>query len=201
MPPGLLKSVDIVADLVSKAGQLVQNKTTNLSENFMSVRCKMDGGKYFKRIQSGSFQHHCMAAALRVQHGPGWLADVWNLAFSSAGDVLVKFSNNRKRQHTTDTARKLTEKYKKRRLLSKSTPCTQDNSYGQIPAQPDVNPNELQHLCKEYIQRLQHQQADDPSGEWHRERTGRLIASTYGHICKRKSKFDVLTKQILYCKP
>ena len=32
--------------LVSKATQLVQNKTTNLSTNFRSVRCKMDGGKY-----------------------------------------------------------------------------------------------------------------------------------------------------------
>ena len=41
MPPGLLKLVDIIGDrLVSKAVQLVQNKTTN----FMSVRCKMDGG-------------------------------------------------------------------------------------------------------------------------------------------------------------
>ena len=148
MPPGLFKSVDIVGDrLVSKAAQLVQNKITNISENFMSVRCKVDGGKYFNRVQSGSFQHGCMAAALRVQHGPSWLADVWNLAFSSVGDVLVKFSNNRKRQHTTDTARKIAEKYKKRRLLSKSSPCPHDNSYGQTPTQPDVNPDELQHLC------------------------------------------------------
>ena len=58
MPPGLLKVGD---RLVSKAAQLLQNKTTNLSENF---RCKTDGGKYFNRIQSGSFKHRCMAAAL-----------------------------------------------------------------------------------------------------------------------------------------
>ena len=179
MPPGLLKAVDTVGDrLVSKAAQLVQNKTTNISENFMSVRCKMDGGKYYNRIQSGSFQHRCMAAALRIQHGPGWLADVWKLAFSSAGDTLVKFCNDRKRQHSSDSARKISEKYKKRRLLSKSSPCPHDNSYGPAPTQPDISAEELQHLCREYIQRLQVtesqqqgialrtvQQADDPSGE------------------------------------
>ena len=116
MPPVLLKSVDIVGDrLVSKAAPLVQNKTTNLSENFMSIRCKMDGGKYSNRIQSGSFQHRYMATALHIQHGSGLLVDVWKLAFSSNSDVLVMFSNNRKGQHTTDTAIKIKDKYTKQR--------------------------------------------------------------------------------------
>ena len=44
-------------------------------------------------------------------------------------------------------------------------------------------------------------QADDPSGEWFRECIGCLTASTFGCICKRKSKLDELTKQLLYCKP
>ena len=114
----------------------------------------MDGGKYFNRVQSGSFQHRCMAAALRIQHGTGWLADVWKLALSCVGDVLVKFSKNRKRHHTTDIARKIKDKYKKQQLMSKSGPCHQDTSYGKVPAQPDNSPDELQHLCKEYIQRL-----------------------------------------------
>jgi len=33
----------------------------------------MDGGKYFNRIQSGSFQHRAMAAAIWVQQGLGWI--------------------------------------------------------------------------------------------------------------------------------
>ena len=45
------------------------------------------------------------------------------------------------------------------------------------------------------------QHADDPSGEWFRECIGRLTASTFGRICKHKSKHDVLIKQLLYCKP
>ena len=98
--------------MVSKAAQLEQIKTTNLLEYFMSVRCKMDGGKYFNRIQSGSFQNCCIAAALHIQHGPDWLADAWKLAFTSVGDVVVTFSNKRKKQHTTDTAMKIKDKYK-----------------------------------------------------------------------------------------
>ena len=45
------------------------------------------------------------------------------------------------------------------------------------------------------------QQDDDPSGEWFRERIGCLTASAFGHICKHKSKLDMLTKQLLYYKP
>jgi len=58
LPNGLLQAVETLADrLVIKAPQLIHNKTTNIYENFMSICCKMDGGKFFNRVQSGSFQH------------------------------------------------------------------------------------------------------------------------------------------------
>ena len=99
--------------------------------------------------------------------------------------------------------------------MSQSGPCYQDASYGQAPAQPDISPDELQHLCKEYIQQLREvtesqqpgialrtvQEADDPSDELFLECIGQLTASTFGCICKHRSKLDVLTKQLLYCKP
>jgi len=113
LPPGLLRAVDTIADrLVTKATQLVHNKTTNLCENYMSVRCKMDGGKFFNRIQSGSFQHRCMAAALRVQYGPGWVAHVWQSLFQSTSDIMDIYATQRKRKHFLDSARKVTQKYK-----------------------------------------------------------------------------------------
>lgn len=34
---------------------LVGNQTSNLPESYMSIKCVMDGGKQFNRIQSGSF--------------------------------------------------------------------------------------------------------------------------------------------------
>ena len=36
----------------------------------------MDGGNYFNQIQSRSFQHRCMAAALWIKHGSGWTTTV-----------------------------------------------------------------------------------------------------------------------------
>ena len=118
LPSGLLKAVDTIGDrLVSKAAQLVHNKTTNICENYMSVCCKMDGGKFFNRIQSGSFQHRCMVAALRVQYGSGWIAHVWRLMFQSASGIMDIFTAWRKQKHFLDSARKVTLKYKKQHSL------------------------------------------------------------------------------------
>ena len=89
LPAGLFRAVDTLGDrLVAKAPQLISNKTTNICENFMSIRCKMDGGKYFNHVQSGSFHHRCMAAALRVQCGPNWIAHIWKTLFHSVGKHL-----------------------------------------------------------------------------------------------------------------
>ena len=57
-PPNFFYDVEAAGDrLVSKAAQLMQNKIINITENCMSIRCKMDGGKFYNRIHSGSFQH------------------------------------------------------------------------------------------------------------------------------------------------
>ena len=69
----------------------------------------MDGGKFYNRIQSGSFQHTSMAAALRAQHGPGWTATVLMAIRNNTAelDVLDQFTNRRKQKHVKDSARKL----------------------------------------------------------------------------------------------
>ena len=95
--------------------------------------------------------------------------------------------------------------------MSKGAPAPQDSSYGDAPAEEGPTPEELQMLCKDYVQRLQVneseqqgiairtvQQADDISGEWHRERVDRITASNFGTVCKRRESYAPLTKRILY---
>ena len=63
--------------ILSKAAQLISNNATNLSECYMSIRAKMDGGKQINRIQSGSFEHRCKAAGLSLTLGPTWIETTW----------------------------------------------------------------------------------------------------------------------------
>ena len=64
----------------------------------MTIRIKMDGGKGFNRIQSGSFQHRSMCAALRVQNGPEWVCKFWESQIREPGEYMLKFSRSRKRK-------------------------------------------------------------------------------------------------------
>ena len=66
-----------VSRLVAKAGQLIGNFTTNLVECWMHMRTKFDGGKVINRSQSGSFEHRCMGAGLRMNLGPNWGPTTW----------------------------------------------------------------------------------------------------------------------------
>ena len=52
------------------------------------------------------------------------------------------------------------------------------------------------------ISRRTSKQSDDDSGEWESQRHGRLTASNFGDVCKRKeaTKLALLTKRLLYGK-
>ena len=59
----------VLARLVSKADQLIDNVTTNIAESWMHIRTKYDGGKVINRSQSGSWEHRCMGAGLQQNEG------------------------------------------------------------------------------------------------------------------------------------
>ena len=74
LPEGLYSRVLACGDrLVMLAEHLIDNETSNLAECYMSIGTCFDGGKQINRIQSGSFEHRCYAAGLRVQNDSQWL--------------------------------------------------------------------------------------------------------------------------------
>lgn len=80
------------SSLVGKAKQLLDNETTNLAESWMSIRAKFDGGKFYNRSQSGSWQHHCMGAGLRLNI-ENWGPQAWqHMTHSSPNRVFSDFA-------------------------------------------------------------------------------------------------------------
>jgi len=72
-----------------------------------------------------------------------------------------------------------------------------DSSYGKAALQVDLTSPEMDQACQDFMARLavseQEQQqlasrttlqADDPNGEWERQRSIRATASHFGEICK-----------------
>ena len=198
--------------MVNKAAQLIQHQTTNLSESYMSVRSKLDGGKFYNRVQSGSFQTRCTAAALRLQLGPGWAGEFWQRRIGTPNEVQIKLGLTRKRKHELDTSRKHTAQYKRQRLLKRRKgTAQQDSTYGKDAAEPEVEPEVLKSMCEDYLTRLHVSseealgiaertalQADDDTGEWITQRKGRLTSSRFGEVAKRRAALAPLTKRFLY---
>ena len=99
-----------------------------------------------------------MAAALHVQFGPGWTTSILN-SFGIHSTLCDDFTSSRKRKHDRDSARKISLKYKKQRLMTRygqqAVKSSPDPSYGSHPAEPDIPCDELKRLCQEYLTRLQ----------------------------------------------
>lgn len=68
---------DILRPVVQKADRLIGNYTSNLAENWMSIRAKFDGGKVVNRCQRSAWNTRCYAAALRKNMGPSWSPITW----------------------------------------------------------------------------------------------------------------------------
>ena len=74
--------------------------------------------KYFNHIQSGSFQHRYVAAALWIQHSFGWTTTVLqSMDLSDGLQISNQFTFKRKRKDIHNLARKVCPKYKKQRPI------------------------------------------------------------------------------------
>ena len=117
----LLDILVIVSRLVAKAAQLIDNFTTNLAENWMSIRCKFEGGKVVNLSQSGSWEFRCMGAGLRENLGPTWGPQVWRKTIDEPTSILVDAAETVAKKCENDRKRKSTEKSKESRTKSKYT--------------------------------------------------------------------------------
>ena len=57
-------------------------------------------------------------------------------------DILAQYTNRKKWKHVKDSARKITLKYKNRGL-KRVMVNSPDSSYGSLPAEPDIDQDEL----------------------------------------------------------
>ena len=183
----------------------------------MSIHSVFDGGKQFNCIQSGAFEGRCYAARLRVQVGPTWqLQTLKHTTEVSSSKVLEAAVKRNVTQLEEDRDRKTTEQYKVQCKSSKyiKTPSLQ-HDYGTDSHQPDVTPEELDHLCFEFfehevrvtveqawnIEEATKQQSATP--EWYHQRCLRLTASNFGRIARRRDTTPVanVIKSLLYSRP
>ena len=218
LAPGLFNAVAKCADrIVSLAPQLVSNQTSNLAESYMSIRCMMDGGKQFNRVQSGSFQHPCTAAGLATQHGPNWTTSFWKAATKqNPGPVLSAYTSAKVPKLEQDRKRKQTVAYKQQRrsTRNKNSTDTTDHHYGPESQQDDITPSELLQLWQDFYDRElkvpndkrnyieQNTRHQSEYSLWHQQRKLRVTASNFGRVAKRRSTTPVgnLVKSLLYSK-
>ena len=140
LPVRLLEKVKACGDhLVMLSRQVLDNKTSNLAECYMSIRIVFNGGKQFDCIQSIAFEGQCYTAGLRVQVSPTWqLQTLEHTMRVTSGKVLEAAVKRKVTQLEKDKDRKTTDQYKVQRKLSKyiKTPSSQ-HEYGPDSQQPE----------------------------------------------------------------
>ena len=215
LPDGLFFKVLRAGDrLVSLAKELIGNQTSNLAESYMGIRTYFDGGKVFNRVQSGSFESRCYAAALKFQEGPQWITHAYQESTGqSPTRTLMDVTNKIERRSAKEGKRKNTQEYKDRRKRAKyqTSGNSHSNDYGPDAAQPDVSPEELQRLCQEYKNSLCVSQSERERIEratreqfaealWFEQRKCRLTASNFGTVARRRQTTPVgkFVKNLLY---
>lgn len=106
--------------LVSLAPQLISNSTSNAAECLMNIRCKFDGGKYFNRIQRGSFNYRTYGAGIRYQLGPDWTTQIWSRVTGlQPSEIQVHHGERAVTEHRLAMKRKATSAYKSQRKKQK----------------------------------------------------------------------------------
>ncbi len=211
--------------LADKASRLMGNNTSNLAENWMSIRCKFDGGKKINRCQRGSWHSRCTGAGLRRNLGTEWSAitwerttgrpaslPLWNFGKSQAR-ALQRSKKSKARPHVKKNARA-----RKLRQQGQSNSKDAKKSYGaeveELVAESDISKSELETKCKDFYEKTVKVTAKDVSliekrtrlqsscGVWRKEKACRLTSSNFGYVVRRNPKIAATTliRKLLYSK-
>ena len=137
----------ILTRLVRKAGQLVDNVTTNIAESWMHIRSNFDGGKVVNWSQSGSWEHRCMGAGLQQNMGKQWGPSTWSkMTESYPNQIFTDTAEHSAKKLKRDNERKGTDEVKAKRRKSKYT-CNEDDTVAARKAYSrhdgDVLPDEI----------------------------------------------------------
>ena len=211
----------ILDRLASKVDRLIGNFTTNLAENWMSMRTKFDGGKMIFRCKRGSWNSRCYGAGLSQLMGHDWSSKAWEQCTGiSPTNAMTKFYSRKEAEHKASLRCKAKQdvkarSHKRKRERSSQSTCKRARlSYGEecIDVSTDVSKDELQQQCDSFysekvcvssVQRTTIEKTSRSqflSGVWHGERHKRLTTCNFGEIIQRRpaTKVTKFVKRLLY---
>lgn len=211
----------LLVRLENKASSLITCQTTNLAENWMSIRAKFDGGKFYNRVNRGSWHARCYGGGLRKNFGPKWSPTVWEkVTGTKAGQWFDIHYNRRSKKLLLNRLYKSRPEYKARayqRKIKSAAVSAKSKStleYGKdaLECIPDVSSDTLQADIQEYLGKhinvdeavltaLETQTKEQShSGVWHEERRKRITASAFADVVRRNPgiKVEPLVRRFLY---
>ncbi|VDI80111.1 Hypothetical predicted protein [Mytilus galloprovincialis] len=185
----------LLVRLENKASSLITCQTTNLAENWMSIRAKFDGGKFYNRVNRGSWHARCYGGGLRKNFGPKWSPTVWRRL------LALRLVNARAYQRKIKSA-----------AVSAKSKSTLEYGKDALECIPDVSSDTLQADIQEYLGKhinvdeavltaLETQTKEQShSGVWHEERRKRITASAFADVVRRNPgiKVEPLVRRFLY---
>ena len=145
--------------LANKSSSLIGNVTSNLAENWMSIRLKFDGRKRVNRCSRGSWHSRCYVAFLRSSRGAKWSPGVWKeQTRSKPSAAFIRFYNRyAHHQQCTKISRNKPEvkscsvkqKHESRKV---ATSIKARKSYGPEAEkiEDDLHKEELEEKCRDF---------------------------------------------------